>query len=353
MDPYPGPVVGLPPFPPAVPDVPWPTTEWPRGEWRPGTDVDAVAAHLDRAFDPDSVSVLGDTSAVLVVQGGTIVSERYAPGIDPAATFPSWSMAKSILSAAIGVLVGDGVLALTDTVGWPGWTDPEDRRRELTLRDLLRMKASLVWAEEYSADIPSDVVAMLYGEGASDVAGYVAAKPLLGDPGTIYDYSSGTSNLLAWVFGRVFDHDPDRQLAFLHERIFDPIGMTSALPKFDPTGTWLGSTYCFATAEDFARFGLLLLRGGRWGDDQLVPLAHVDELRTPQADVWDEGWGYGLHAWVRPECGTFFACRGFQAQYVFCAPAHDTIVVRLGVTPETIKKNAAAWTVELLELACP
>jgi CubicO group peptidase (beta-lactamase class C family) len=311
-----------------------------------------VLAHVDSAFDPGAEATMGQTSAVLIVQGGALIFARYADGVDPAATFPSWSMCKSILAAAVGLLARDGRIHLDDRVDWPGWRTPGDARAELTVRDLLRMKASLAWAEEYSADVPSDVVEMLFGAGAADTAAYVAAKALVGPPGTVYEYSSGTSNLLAWAFGRAFDHDPAAQEAYLRRELFDPIGMTTALPKFDPTGTWIGSTYCFATAEDFARFGLLLLRGGRWDGGALLPAPFVEELRTPQPDVDDEGWGYGLHVWTRPEAGGFFACRGYQAQYVFVAPAHDTVVVRLGITAEDRKKAAAAWTIALLELAC-
>jgi len=311
-----------------------------------------LTEHVDHVFTPEAAAAMGETSAVLVVRQGCLVLSRYATGIDPAATFPSWSMCKTILAAAVGILVRDGRLDLDEPVARPEWSDPADPRNLLTVRDLLHMKASLAWAEEYSADVPSDVVAMLFGDGATDMAAYTADKPLVGAPGTVYEYSSGTSNLLVWVFGKAFDHDPVRQLEFLQHELFEPIGITTALPKFDPVGTWIGSTYCFATAEDFARFGLLLLRGGRWDERQLLPAAFAEELRTPQSDVHDDGWGYGLQSWTRPEAGGFFACKGYQGQYIFLSPAHDTMVVRLGISPEEVKKAAADWTVALLELAC-
>src|SRR5689334_18600524 len=147
---YPSDATVLPPFPAQPDGVPWPTDVWPRGELRPSCDRAAIDAHLDHAFSPDVAEELGDTSAVLVVQSGRIVVERYAAGVDPGATFPSWSMAKSILAAGVGIEVRDGLLpGLDATTGWPGWTEEEDQRRRLTLRDLLRMKASLEWAEEY------------------------------------------------------------------------------------------------------------------------------------------------------------------------------------------------------------
>ncbi len=343
----------LAPFPTQPTGVPFPTEAWPLGAEALTAPAGALLTdHVAHAFTPAAAIAMGESSAVLVVRHGRVVLARYADGIDPAATFPSWSMCKTILAAALGILVRDGRLDLDGRVGRPEWSDPGDARARLTVRDLLRMKASLAWAEEYSADVPSDVVAMLFGEGASDMAAYTADKPLVGQPGTVYEYSSGTSNLLAWVFGKEFNHDPARQLAYLQNELFAPIGITSALPKFDPAGTWIGSTYCFATAEDFARFGLLLLRGGVWEERQLLPANFVEELRTPQVDVFDEGWGYGLQAWTRSEAGGFFACKGYQGQYVFLAPAHDTMVVRLGISPEDVKKAASDWTVHLLELAC-
>ena len=134
----------------------------------------------------------------------------------------------------------------------------------------------------------------------------------------------------------------------MHRALFDPIGMRSPIPKFDASGTWIGSSYCFSTAEDFARFGLLYLRAGVWDGTQVLPEGWVDHARTPQPDVDDDGWGYGAHWWLLPDRddGLFFAS-GYRGQYTIVVPGLDLVVVRSGDS-ETEQRDAVLGT--LLEI---
>jgi len=321
-------VTDLPPLPGQPAGVPWPTVDWPAGQDAPAE----ATALVEAAFAPAGTERLGPTNAVLVVHGGQLVVERYAPGIDPTTTLKSWSVAKSILHTLVGVLVADGRLDLDQPAPVPQWQGADDPRRAITLDHLLHMRSGLAWREDYVDAPRSDVIEMLFGSGRPDVAGYAAARPLAHPPGSTYYYSSGTSCIVSAITRDVVG-PPDAYERFMHEVLFDPIGMTSPLPKFDAAGTWIGSSYCFATARDFARFGLLQLRGGAWDGRTIVPRAWVDHARTPQPDVLDEGWGYGAHWWSLPDRddGLFFA-NGHEGQFIWIVPARDLVIVRCGLS---------------------
>jgi CubicO group peptidase (beta-lactamase class C family) len=117
--------------------------------------------------------------------------------------------------------------------------------------------------------------------------------------------------------------------AFLHEAIFDPLGMKSAKPRFDRAGTFIGSSYVFATARDFARFGLLYLRDGVWEGRRLLPAGWVDHARSEtEASIGR----YGAHWWLALDGSGIFTANGFQGQYVVIDPRRDLLLVRLGVS---------------------
>ncbi len=322
--------------------MPWPTEQWATAlpGFDPGERLDPL---LDGFFDAASTDRFGRTNAVLVVQGGQVVVERYGPDIHAATTLPSWSMAKSILHALVGVLVGEGELHLDESPAWPGWSSADDPRSAITLDHLLHMRSGLRWLEDYVDGERSNVNEMLFGPGRPDVAGYAADLPLAHAVDTTFCYSSGTSCIVSAATRRVVG-DPAAYEAFMHRALLDPIGMRSSIPKFDASGTWIGSSYCFSTAEDFARFGLLYLRDGVWDGTRVLPEGWVDHARWPQAYVDDEGWGYGAHWWLLPDRddGLFFAS-GYRGQYTIVVPGLDLVVVRSGDS-ETEQRDAVLGT---------
>ena len=257
-------------LPAQPPGVPWPTEAWPEGTVPAGVEL---APLLDQVFDPDGP--LATTYAVVVVQGGRLIAERYdgalehfdQPPTPVTADTPllSWSMAKSVLHAAVGVLVGAGRLE-PRCAGrrCPSGRAPTIPAASITLRQLLAMRDGLDWVEDYVDDRVSDVIAMLFGDGQEDMAHFAADRPLAAEPGTRFNYSSGTSNIVSGIVARLVGPGED-YARFLHSRLFAPIGMTSADPEFDAAGTWVASSSLRATARDWARFGLLYLRGGTLG----------------------------------------------------------------------------------------
>ncbi len=320
------------PLPAQAPDTPWPTREWPRGE--------PPSGFAEPEF-PDA----GVTHALVVIWRGRLVLERYGPEHSAESALISWSVAKSILHGLIGLLVRDGKLATHAPADVPAWRTPGDPRGRITLDALLRMSGGLAWLEDYVDAGRSDVIEMLFGRGKDDVAGFAAAMPLAHEPDTVWCYSSGTSNLVASVAGRALGGDAPAVRAYLDRELFGRIGMTSATPRFDAAGTWIGSSFVHATARDFARFGLLYLRDGVWEDERVLPAGWVDYARTPTPASNDE---YGAHWWLPVEGDGMFSANGYQGQYIYVAPAHDVVAVRLGATASEQQPLVKSWLAELV-----
>ena len=342
----------LVPLPSQPAGVPWPTEEWPTGGLPAGVELDELMAS---AFDP--AGPLHDTYAVVAVQGGRIVYERYdgtlprfdGPGrpVGPETPLLSWSVAKSMLHAVVGMLAGDGRLDPTAAAEVPLWSAADDPRRAITLDHLLSMRDGLAFFEEYEDPEQSDVIQMLFGHGQSDMAAFAADRPLATTPGSRFNYSTGTSMVVSGIVARTLGTgDPYR--AFLAERLFTPIGMASATPGFDDAGSWVAGSYVHATARDYARFGLLYLRDGTWDGRRLLPEGWVDAGRTPRSVDPEDGHLYGAHWWTRDEpLGTFWAA-GHEGQYIDVCPALDLVLVRLGRTGAERSPVVRVWRDEVI-----
>jgi CubicO group peptidase (beta-lactamase class C family) len=339
----------LPPLPLQSADVPRPTADWPQGDLPAGTDRARLEALLEHALGRQTTEDLGETHAVVVVQGGRLVLERYGPGHGAADTLPSWSMAKSMTHALVGLAVGDGLLDIHAPADVPEWSAEGDPRGAITLDLLLRMSSGLNFVEEYRPDRPSDVIEMIWESGKADVAHYAAEKPLEHAPGSFWYYSSGTTNIVSRCVSRaVGAHGPDFE-AWMRRRLFEPLGMTSAIPKFDEAGTFIGSSFCFCTARDFARFGTLYLRDGIWEGRRLLPAGWVDYARTQTWQQPNDDGPYGAHWWLDTGGPGSFAALGFGGQFIVVVPELDLVAVRSGDTPLEHKLNVKAWVGELVD----
>jgi CubicO group peptidase (beta-lactamase class C family) len=184
--------------------VPWPAPD-PDG-WPSGDSTSAIEAHVDTLVR--DTERYGTTYAVLVIKDGRLLLERYGGAIPhwdrddepvgPTTQLLSWSMAKSVLHAAVGILVADGLLDVDAPAPVPRWhDDPHDPRGAITLEHLLTMRDGLEFAEDYVDAGVSDVIEMLFGAGKDDVAAYAEARPAQHPPGEVFSYSSGTSTVAA------------------------------------------------------------------------------------------------------------------------------------------------------------
>lgn len=327
----------------------WPTQAWPTGASVPGSDNGALTAAFDAAFQGKE-PLLGETRAVIVAEGGRIVAERYADGFGPETKFVSWSMAKSITHALVGAAVLQGRLDIDKPMGNPHWL-PGDERSAITWRQWLNMVDGQRYSELGAASTTdNDVARMLFGAGRLDAAAHAASLPLIHAVGAVWNYNSAGTILVCDALTRVLVPAPASaearraaMLAWMHASLFEPIGMASAQPEFDAQGLFLGGSLVYATARDFAKFGLLYLRDGIWDGKRILPAGWVDFARTPSpapnGDVYGAGW------WINPPVGTgqamysyvdtgpmrdAFEAQGHEGQMILLVPTKDLVIVRLG-----------------------
>jgi CubicO group peptidase (beta-lactamase class C family) len=342
-----------PSFAPQPDATPWPTTQWPRGQSTNQEDLERV---VDEMFTDEE---LGVTNAVVIIQGGRVLVERYggeqfhfdrpAEPITAQSQLLSWSMAKSILHALVGTLVDEGQLDPDQLAPVPEWNSPDDPRHQIQVRDLLAMRDGLAFIEQYEIGQTSHVIEMLYGDGKDDMAAFTAQLPLAHEPGTFYNYSSGTTNILSRI---VADHVGygNEYHAALRDRLFGPIGMTSAVATMDGSGVFVASSFVHATALDFAKFGLLYLRGGEWDGTQLISQAWAATAQVPLSIEEESGHFYSWKWWVSgDEYGTYWA-NGYEGQMIAVVPALDALILRFGHTPEERSPQRIAWRSRVLDV---
>jgi CubicO group peptidase (beta-lactamase class C family) len=291
---------------------------------------------LDRAFAEPAGGPARGTKAVVVLHDGRVVAERYAPGYGPDTPMLSWSMNKSVVNALVGVLVRQGRLAVGAPAPVPAWRDPADPRRAITVEQLMRMTTGLALDEANNGFDPSS--RMLYTE--PDMAGFAVAAALTAPPGTRYHYSSPSTLILSRIIRDAVGGRAEDVLRFAERELFAPLGMRGVTLEFDATGTQVGSTYMYATARDWARFGLLYASDGVVGGRRLLPEGWVDYSVSPTPGSRD-GYGAGFFTnrgdsefgRLRVRGGmpadSFFAS-GTQGQRIVIAPARRLVVVRLG-----------------------
>ena len=312
---------------------------------KPGVAREALARRIDALFTGKAED---ETRAVIVLHAGRTVAERYAPGYHENTRFISWSMAKTVTATMIGMLIADGRLQLDQSAPVPAWQRPGDPRGEITLRQLLQMRSGLRHTEAGDPIYQSGEVRMLFLDGRDDMAAYAEAQPLEAEPGRHWEYSSNTTVILADIAARALTTSTDPEMRrqavadYLRNRLFEPVGMTSALPEFDRSGTLIGGSLIHATARDWARFGEFLRNGGAVRGAQLVPRAWIQFMTTPNP----RNPGYGAQTWLnRPQAdsgkpefpgapSSAFAAQGHLGQYVVIAPKQQLTVIRLGRTDE-------------------
>jgi CubicO group peptidase (beta-lactamase class C family) len=324
-----------------------------RFDWAPS----ALTRVLDAAFDEPNPQRLRRTRAVVIVHKGHIIAERYAPGIGRDTPLLGWSMTKSVVNALAGVLVRDGRLSLDLPAPVDEWQAPGDPRGRITLDHLLRMSSGLRFDDDPGSPA-ADVITMLYRAG--DMASFAAGRPLQAAPGTTWHYSSGTTNIVARVIRTVLKDDRE-YLAFPRRALFDRIGMAGAVLEADASGTFVGSSYMYATAREWARFGMLYLQNGVWNGQRILPDGWVQYTRSPAPA--DPRKHYGAHFWlevpdeyrtagVRLPDDAFHAA-GHEGQFVTVVPSQEAVIVRLGLARYPEAWDHAAFVRDVLAALQP
>jgi CubicO group peptidase (beta-lactamase class C family) len=317
-----------------------------------GPDRGRLDAAVTNAFAEPDLQYPRRTKAVVVMHRGRIVAERYADGIGPATPLQGWSMTKSVMNALVGILVGERRLGLRAPVPIPEWQQPGDPRRSITLEHLLHMSSGLRFDEGMSGP-RSDVMRMLFEFG--DASLFTIGKDLAFAPGSHWQYSSGTTNVLARVMRNVLSSEAE-YLSFPRNQLFARIGMTTAVVETDTGGTFIGSSYMYASARDWARFGWLYAQDGLWNGARVLPAGWVQYSSSPApADATKR---YGAHFWCQipePYAGkdarvpvAAIHAAGHEGQFLTIVPSRELVIVRLGRTRHAVAWDQAAFVRDVL-----
>lgn len=305
----------------------------------PGDDLDALDEALEYAFTEPERG-WRQTRAVVIVHRGRIVAERYAAGIVPETPLLGWSMAKTVVGLVTGMMVRDGLVDLHQSVPLPLWQTEGDPRGAITVNDMLQMSSGLDFREVYGPF--ADATDMLYS--SRSMAEFAAAKRLRHVPGEVFQYSSGTTNILMKVLNDRAGGDTASMYRYLTDRFYRPLGLRTAVFEPDASGVPVGSSYLYASARDWARIGLFMLNDGVIDGRRLLPEKWIAYMTTPAPDSRGT---YGGHVWLNagdPETAlpddriyealpdTMYYMRGHNRQIVAVFPEQDVVVVRLGVT---------------------
>jgi CubicO group peptidase (beta-lactamase class C family) len=293
---------------------------------------DAIATVFQQQFNNKPVL----TKALLIVYKNKIVAEQYAPGYNQNSMFLGWSMGKSVTGALVGILVRQGKLNPAQAAPVSEWQHVKDGRGQITIENLLQQTSGLKFKEDYSSY--SSATNMLFNKG--DMAGYVESLPLKQKPGTGFYYSSGNSNILSGVVRSTVG---DKEYhSFPYKELFHKLGMYHTLLEPDASGTFVGSSYIWASARDYAKFGMLYLNDGVWDGERILPEGWVQKTTTAPASNHLKNYGYQF--WLNGLSETnpaqkefpqmpadFFYADGYSGQRVYIVPSLQLIAVRLGL----------------------
>ncbi|MBC7873908.1 MAG: serine hydrolase, partial [Ferruginibacter sp.] len=325
----------IPPVPSAYTD----SMAWPYGDKIPDTippniNTDQLDKAVEQVMNEGKDGKPAYTRAVLVVYDGKIVAEKYAKGFDQYSVMLGWSISKSLTAAMIGILVKQGKLNVDVPAPVPGWS--HTKKQKIILKHLLQQTTGLDFTEDYTG--PSEVTNMLFKKG--DMAAFTASLPLKYEPGTVFNYSSGNTNILSRIIRTTVGEK--EYAAFPYQSLFYKINAFSFLLEPDASGTYTGSSYSYATARDFARFGLLYYYNGYWNGEQILPANWVHESVQPSTADKRKQYGYQLwlngfdvkdntRRWYPDVPGDMFFADGYGGQDIYIIPSKKLVIVRLGL----------------------
>ena len=324
---------------PAKPVVNTDTIRWPMGDRLCDTfpaviDSLKLQSAMKKVFVEEDTILPIRTRAVIVVYDGQLIAEHYADGFTSKTKLAGWSMTKTVTGALIGILVKQGKLSVEAPAPVPEWQAPGDPRHAISTENLLQQRSGLDFEEIYYR--ASDATRMLFEK--SDMAAFTASHPLKFRPGSVFHYSSGNSNILSRIIRQ--NLGDSLYFGFPYKELFYKLGMYSAVLEPDPSGTFVGSSYMYATARDWARLGLLFLDDGVFNNERILPEGWVAKSTK---SVSPDKRGYGYQIWLNTGSDTsvkhfpsapadMFYADGFESQFIFVIPSKKLVIVRLGLT---------------------
>lgn len=308
----------------------------------------AISAKVQGVIEDKALAGPG-MRAIAVIHNGQLIAETYGDGFNADTPLLGWSMTKSVMATLIGMRMAEKRMDLGKSNLLPEWQN--DERAKITIANLMAMESGLRFNENYGT--VADVTRMLFLE--KDMAGFAASLPLEAEPGTKFNYSSGTADILSELFMDSFDNR-NEALTYPRTALFEPLGMGSAILETDASGVFVGSSYMYATARDWARFGAFLAGDGKLDGRQLLPPDFVSFMRKPSAvsdgrygsaQVWLQAGGAKAGEDGIPEDA--FWMSGHDGQTVMIVPSMHLSVVRLGLTPSRLGYSVQKLDAQIIE----
>lgn len=278
------------------------------------------------------------TGGLLVVQDGQIVFERYSLGTDSETRFTSWSVAKSFTSALTGLAIQDGYVGSVHDLASDYVPELlETAFHDVSIKDLLQMSSGVHFVEDYLSPDDDSLKLLLSLFGSLDA--YVATMQTKDHPtGTYNDYRSIDTQVLAMVLKRATGQSLS---SYLEDKLWKPLGAErDAVWLVDADGMEAAFCCMGVVLRDYARLGLLFLRGGTWRNQQILPSAWVEasidtsepHLRPGPNPQSSDTWGYGYQWWVPDEQGDYLAIGVFN-QFIYINPLKDLVIVKTSANP--------------------
>ena len=243
------------------------------------------------------------------------------------------SVSKTVASAVIGAAITRGDFPDINTPILKYWdtttvANLDDRKRRVTIRHLLTMSGGFDWNESIPYSDPNNTAGAL--ESSPDWVKFTIDRPMMREPGTKFNYSSGESALLAHIFFRATGVDIEEYAA---RHLFAPLGITNWQWKRTPSGTIDTEGGLYLEARDLARIWQLWLQGGRWNGATVVSEAWVRESVTPhiptstRAGAPQYGYKWWLYSNPVQKDKLIWAGSGFGGQFPMAFPDQDMVVV--------------------------
>lgn len=296
-----------------------------------------------------------NTQALLILRHGYVVNEQYLGGFTADSRHESFSMAKSFASALVGIAIDAKLLTGVDQHlcefygSYPGWdcSNTGDLRTHITIEHAMNVETGLEWHEDWRSNAPPGSNDAYTGSASGNMLDYVLAKPAVTEPGTVKRYSTGDPALLS---GAIQAATGKTALEYAREVLLNPIGIPDLRWNSDSKGRTTTFAGIQGTLREFAKFGFLYLRRGKWDGRQIVPEQWID-FTTQVKDRCAERYRYLWHvnpplrlAETDPNCADFpdcpptkianlpgnaFFAEGITGQFIFVVPSADIVVARL------------------------
>lgn len=330
---------------------------WPAGDRMRDAPIGTNTRHrlgpiLKAAFDAKTYGKDSRTTAVVVASRTKLLGEAYSPDSGLYVPQRTWSVAKSLMGAIIGIAVKEHLINIDEPVAFRSWAAPGDPRAKIQFRHLLNMASGL---DAGAAGNRTDEV--YFGGGL--VEEHAVTRELAAAPGLRWNYANNDTLLLSYGL-RERIRDDRVYLAYPYEKLFRRIGMQHTTAETDWGGTFILSSQVWTTARDLTRFGLLLLNEGKWTGQEVLPADWVRYMATPapaqpplERANGDQMPGYGAQIWLfgarhgLPD-GTL-AAQGNRGQYVIVVPSRGLVIVRRGHDGDGVRFAIDKFAIDVLK----